>query len=199
MAAQGRTGWSLTLANTDGSAIMTFRRVYSQADIATVSRLACEIWNEHYVSIIGQAQVDYMLERFQSQRAIRDQIDSGTEYYLIIHQRKAVGYVGVVPEPTTASLLLSKIYVRKQSRGLRLGKLALGFTEELCRQRNIRTIWLTVNKQNKESIAWYERMGFTSPGPAIQDIGEGFVMDDFKFEKSVDHPGDLGIRLPQKK
>jgi hypothetical protein len=42
-------------------------------------------------------------------------------------------------------------------------------------------------------------MGFTSPGPTIQDIGDGFVMDDFKFEKSVDHPGDLGIRLPQKK
>jgi diamine N-acetyltransferase len=176
---------------------MTFRRVYSPADIATVSELAHEIWNEHYVSIIGQDQVDYMVERFQSRRAIRDQIESGTEYYLIMDGRRSVGYLAVVPEPGEVSLLLSKIYVKKQSRGLRFGKLAVRFTEELCRERKIRTIWLTVNKQNKESIAWYEHMGFISAGPTTQDIGGGYVMDDFKFEKSVGHPEDLCEGLPQ--
>jgi hypothetical protein len=62
-----------------------FRRVKSKKDIAEVARLAHEIWNEHYVSIIGQAQVDYMVKNFQSASAIAVQIAGGYEYYLILH------------------------------------------------------------------------------------------------------------------
>jgi len=46
-------------------------------------------------------------------------------------------------------------------------------------------MWLTVNKNNSHSIAWYSRMGFTNAGPILQDIGGGFVMDDFRMEKSI--------------
>ena len=35
------------------------------------------------------------------------------------------------------------------------------------------------------SDAWYLRMGFRKSGPIIQDIGGGFVMDDFRMEKSI--------------
>lgn len=31
-----------------------------------IADLAKTIWNQHYVNIIGQQQVDYMLEEFQS-------------------------------------------------------------------------------------------------------------------------------------
>ena len=38
-----------------------FERVRSPEQIAAVTRLAREIWQEHYLPIIGQAQVEYML------------------------------------------------------------------------------------------------------------------------------------------
>jgi ribosomal protein S18 acetylase RimI-like enzyme len=165
--------------------MIEFRRVTSGKEAAVVARLAREIWGEHYVDIIGQAQVDYMIEKFQSEEAVSEQIAAGYEYCLIIHDGTVAGYVAVVPEPETAVLQLSKIYVRKQSRGLGLGESAVRFAEVICRERNFRIIRLTVNKHNVRSIAWYEHMGFTNAGPVVKDIGGGFVMDDFVMEKKV--------------
>jgi ribosomal protein S18 acetylase RimI-like enzyme len=67
-----------------------------------------------------------------------------------------------------------------------LGKEMLRFVEDLCRERGIEKIWLTVNKNNADSVAWYSRMGFKNVGPIVQDIGGGFVMDDFRFEKTIE-------------
>ena len=161
-----------------------FRPVTSQHDIAATARLAHEIWNDHYVSIIGQAQVDYMLDKFQSEKAITEQSAGDYEYYLIEDAGQAVGYLALVPQPDR-TMLLSKIYVQNQTRGRGLGRAALEFAEHLCRNSNITTLWLTVNKHNSRSIEWYQRMGFTNVGPIVTDIGAGFVMDDFKFEKTV--------------
>lgn len=160
------------------------RPVESKEDVAVTARLAHKIWTEHYVSIIGQAQVDYMIDKFQSEHAIAEQIADNYRYYLIEDDGAPVGYIAVVPQPDR-TMLLSKIYVRKQSRGCGLGKAALQFAEQLCRESNITTLWLTVNKNNSRSMEWYQRMGFTNIGPIVADIGAGFVMDDFKFEKPI--------------
>jgi len=161
-----------------------FHRVASPADIAVVANLAREIWVEHYVPIIGRAQVDYMLDRVQSESAIAQQINEGQEYYLISRDAPA-GYFAVLPEQSSRSMFLSKIYVRKGLRGRGLGKAAVEFIEGLCRARSLRTLWLTVNRNNSASIAWYERMGFRNAGPVVKDIGGGFVMDDYRMEKNI--------------
>jgi ribosomal protein S18 acetylase RimI-like enzyme len=162
-----------------------FSRVTSKKDIAETARLAHEIWNEHYTKIIGQAQVDFMVQNFQSKHAIAAQIASGYEYYLILHNGEAVGYLAVVPDPTSSSSQLSKLYIRKSLRGLGLGKESMDFVAGLCRASGIGKLWLTVNKYNAESIAWYERLGFTKAGEVVMDIGGGYIMDDFRMEKPV--------------
>jgi diamine N-acetyltransferase len=159
--------------------------VHSEAHIAEVAHLAREIWQEHYVPIIGQEQVDYMVDKFQSERAIAGQLADGYEYYLVNHDEKHVGYTAVVANVSEAALLISKIYVKNSVRGHGLGKKMLEFVEDLCRHRRIKKMWLTVNKNNSRSIAWYARMGFTTTGPIVQDIGGGFVMDDFRMEKTI--------------
>jgi GNAT superfamily N-acetyltransferase len=162
-----------------------FLAVHSKGQIAEVVRLAREIWLEHYAPIIGQEQVDYMLEKFQSERAVVEQLGNSYEYYLVGHHRQNAGYVALVPSQPEAALMISKLYVRKQERGQGLGKEILRFVEDLCLNRGIKMIWLTVNKNNAPSIAWYLRMGFRNAGPVVQDIGGGFMMDDFRFEKRV--------------
>jgi ribosomal protein S18 acetylase RimI-like enzyme len=165
--------------------IVEFRRAVSGEDVAEVARLAREIWSEHYPRIIGQEQVDYMIEKFQSAKAIAEQIAAGFEYYFIVLDGTSAGYLAVVEEPESSSLLLSKIYVRKQSRGIGLGEAALRLAEDICGKHNLRSIRLTVNKYNARSIAWYEHMGFSNAGPSLRDIGGGFLMDDFVMEKPV--------------
>lgn len=160
-------------------------RVETDDDIAAVVRLAGEIWCEHYVSIVGRAQVDYMLEKFQSAAAIRDQIDRGFEYYRIIADDSDAGYVAIVPDADPGVLFLSKIYVARAFRGRGLGAQALALVEARCREFDCRMIRLTVNRHNSDAIAWYASKGFVNLRSLVQDIGGGFVMDDFVMEKTV--------------
>lgn len=44
---------------------------------------------------------------------------------------------------------------------------------------------LTVNKNNVKAIRAYEKTGFKNIGSLVQDIGNGFVMDDYKMEQTV--------------
>jgi GNAT superfamily N-acetyltransferase len=162
--------------------------IETAAQIADVVCLARETWQEHYVGIVGQDQVDYMLERFQSERAISEQISTGYEYFMIVHEDKNAGYVAVIPNSDNATLMISKIYVRKSARATGLGAIALDYVEELCRKRGLGVIWLTVNKNNTDSIAWYLRRGFVNARPVVTDIGGGFVMDDFRMEKQRKSP-----------
>lgn len=161
------------------------RRVRTQEQISDVVNLAREIWTEHYVPIIGQEQVEYMLGKFQSGSAIAAQLADGYEYYTVSRDGEAVGYMAIVPDEGAGNAMISKIYVRKSARGPGFGRAMLEFAEDLCRERRFRTLWLTVNKNNSLSLAWYMRAGFKNVGSTVQDIGGGFVMDDYRMEKTV--------------
>ncbi len=164
-------------------------RISSEDEIAAVVRLAQLIWREHYESIVGQTQVDYMLGKFQSADAIRDQLDHDFEYYRIVEDGVDAGYVAIVPTVEPDVLMLSKIYVAKSFRGRGLGAQALALVESRCRELGRRVLRLTVNRDNSTSIEWYESKGFVNVRPLVQDIGNGFVMDDFVMEKGV------GVRI----
>jgi len=165
--------------------MIRFIEIHSEQQIADIANLAQEIWQEHYLPIVGQEQIDYMLEKFQCESAISKQLADGYEYYSVSYGGHHVGYIAVISNVIDTSLMISKIYVLKSDRGCGLGKKMLQFIEYLCQQRKIKKIWLTVNKHNSHSIEWYSRMGFTNIGPIVQDIGGGFVMDDFIMEKSI--------------
>lgn len=152
-----------------------------QVDIIVV--LAEEIWNEHFTPIIGKAQVDYMLAKFQSKKTIGEQIKQGYSYFLIKSNIKYVGYFGVKPE--AASLLLSKFYIVSADRGKGLGRKALNYIEQLVIESGAGKISLTVNRYNSDTIEAYKKLGFKITESIVQDIGNGFVMDDYRMEKDV--------------
>jgi len=163
--------------------------VRAPADIDAVAALARDIWNQHYVPIIGQAQTDYMLATFQRAPAIARQIAEGYEYYIAMEHGIQAGYFAIVPNPTECSALLSKIYVKRERRGAGLGKTIMAFVEARCVELGIRELWLTVNRHNTGSIAFYQHVGFTITGSVVQDIGNGFVMDDYRMAKVLRQAG----------
>jgi RimJ/RimL family protein N-acetyltransferase len=160
-----------------------FVPVISDNHIETVESLAREIWTEHYTPMIGSAQVDYMLGHFQSRKAISGQIKAGSLYFLIRETGVFIGYLAV--EPKADELFLSKVYVMRSKRGKGYGRKAVQFVETLAREGNFGRIALTVNKNNTDSIKAYEKLGFRNTGALVQDIGSGFVMDDYRMEKAV--------------
>jgi diamine N-acetyltransferase len=159
-----------------------FIEVSTEYQIEIVEALAREIWTEHYIPIIGKEQVDYMLARFQSRRAIGEQIRTGVAYFLIKEDDAHIGYMAV--QPKGRELFLSKIYVKSSRRGLGYGRKAVQFAEKVAKDLGLNKIVLTVNKNNVNSIRAYEKIGFKNAGPVVQDIGNGFVMDDYKMEKT---------------
>jgi len=158
--------------------------VIKEAQIRIVESLAREIWTEHYPPIIGEAQVRYMLDKFQSEEVIAAQIrHEGFRYFLVEEGGEHIGYLGV--QTKGEELFLSKIYIRADQRGKGWGKKALYFIEDLARKLNLRKISLTVNRKNTGSVNAYMKMGFINAGPVVQDIGSGFIMDDYRMEKII--------------
>lgn len=157
----------------------------TEKDIGEAASLAKEIWHEHYDELLGADQVDYMTDKLQSAEAISKQIKDGYEYYIIKDQGKNAGYMGIHREETPR-LFLSKLYIRKEFRGRGLSSRAFEFLERLCRDRGLKSIWLTVNKYNAGSIAVYEHRGFKIFDSQVTDIGGGYVMDDYYMELYVE-------------
>lgn len=50
------------------------------------------IWREHFTPIIGEKQVDYMLDKFQSAPAIAEQIRQGYLYFALMSDNRQIGY-----------------------------------------------------------------------------------------------------------
>ncbi|WP_223548520.1 GNAT family N-acetyltransferase [Aestuariivivens sp. NBU2969] len=163
--------------------MVTFNQAKTEHDYQIVAKLADIIWREHYIPMVGKAQIDYMLEKFQSAKVIGEQSNQGYEYYLINFNTTPVGYISIKKEDD--SLFLSKIYVLSNHRGKKIGKTALQFVEKKAKASRINNITLTVNKNNYNSILVYEKLGFKNIGPAVKDIGNGFIMDDYKMVKKL--------------
>tara|TARA_R110002049_G_scaffold304526_3_gene499867 strand:+ start:5334 stop:5858 length:525 start_codon:yes stop_codon:yes gene_type:complete len=162
-------------------------------DFEVIERLADTIWRKHYIPIVGKPQIDYMLDKFQSVKAMEEQVATGYEYYTVFYEELPVGYMSVKPE--SEYFFLSKIYVLSAYRGKGIGKTMMLFIEEKAKTYNLNKIRLTVNKYNINSIKAYEKMGFKNVRELVQDIGNGFVMDDFELVKMLAIPAKAGIHL----
>ena len=152
-----------------------------------IAALADEIWREHYTPIIGEAQVEYMLAKFQSADQICEDVTHNDYIYFTaqhIKNDKLVGYCA--SQPKEEYLFLSKIYVQKDYRGQGIARSFLDEVIALCKyEYGFGKIRLTVNKHNNNSIAAYNKMGFETIDSVKTDIGDGFYMDDFVMELAL--------------
>lgn len=156
----------------------------NSSDIKELAAIADEIWHQHFPSILTNEQIDYMVEMFQSEKALNEQIKNGYEYYFMNVDGKNQGYFGIQPQ-SDGTLFLSKLYLRASQRKKGFARKAFEFMKNLCNQRNYTSIWLTVNKQNSDTIAVYDRFGMKIIRNQVSDIGNGFVMDDYVYEYKI--------------
>jgi GNAT superfamily N-acetyltransferase len=156
----------------------------NEAAIGKVASMADIIWREHYRDILSAEQIGYMLDRFQSPRAIADAIAGGYEYDIITGDGKDLGYIGIKENEPRGKLFLSKLYLLREHRGQGHAARAVELLAKQCGRKGLGAIWLTVNRDNP-SVERYKKIGFKILRPVVTDIGNGFVMDDYMMEKSV--------------
>ncbi len=148
-------------------------------EIRAITDTAAVIWHEWFTPLIGEAQVEYMLDKFQSYRAVKKAVDEdGYCYYYGTDKEKCVCYCGIHNEGG-GRVFLSKLYVMKEYR--RRGYAGMMLKHMLNQNPDCREVYLTVNKHNDIAIAVYKAMGFELTDSVVTDIGGGFVMDDYIF------------------
>ena len=129
-------------------------------------------------------QIDYMVEIFQSEAAIKKQIDfENYNYYFIKNDDETAGYFGISFKEDY--LFLSKLYIKKDYRHKGIGKEAFLKIIDIAKEKKYKKIRLTVNKNNKNTINAYLKYGLKIAYEDITDIGHGFVMDDYIMDYAL--------------
>ena len=146
--------------------------------VAEMSRMATEIIREHFDPLVGKAQNDYMIGRFQTEEAIREQLRHGYRYFFVKERERNVGFLAYCPRGQV--LYLSKFYLYRAERGRGLSRKMLEFLIRRAWEENLTSIELNVNRHNS-AVAVYERLGFTRLREEKNDIGSGFFMDDYVY------------------
>jgi len=166
--------------NKDIFAMLNFKKVEVN-EIKILAKLASEIWHEYWTVLLAPEQIDYMVEKFQSEKAIKRQyeIEKYTYYFLELDGRN-IGYFGISEKKDY--LFLSKLYILKDYRHNGFGGNAFEKIKELAVEKMYNSIQLTVNKHNTNTLKAYDKWGFKIIDSVVTDIGGGFVMDDYIME-----------------
>ena len=164
--------------------ILSIRLAENDRDLKELSLLAESIWREHFTPILPEGQVDYMLEKFQSYDAMRRQCSQEIySYYRIYMGEKLVGYFAVKPDGDR--LFLSKLYLQKSCRKQGISRQAMNTICNIARSDGKKSVWLTVNRHNLDTIEVYKHFWFKITKEFATDIGGGYVMDDYFMELTV--------------
>lgn len=164
---------------------VTIKKVNSDTELKAVAELASIIWHECFIDIISEGQIDYMVEKFQSYKAMTKQIiEQDYSYFAVREDEELCGYIGVKPEKDDR-FFLSKLYLRSDRRGRGIASQMLKKVFEEAKSYGKERVYLTVNKHNEHAISVYLRTGFEIADKVVTDIGNGYVMDDYIMEYTI--------------
>ncbi len=126
-------------------------------DTAQIAALAKTIWNQHYRSIIGQEQIDYMLATMYNHQSLLQQMQEKKHlFYFIVSDATVIGFLSI-NEQSAGRWFLNKFYIDQNLGAKGIGTEAFKAIVNLHR---IKHIELTVNRQNYKAINFYFKNGF---------------------------------------
>ena len=157
-----------------------------EADLSALAELAGVIWRACYPGIISQEQIEFMLARMYDRETLRDEmLSQGIRFHRLLWDDRFAGFGSIGPTASAGVMKLHKLYLLPELHGCGLGSLLLKHCETEARRLGARRLILAVNKRNTRAIAAYQRNGFAIAEAVVNDLGGGFVMDDFILGKDL--------------
>ncbi len=151
--------------------------------LSEIHELAYAVWRDHYPGIISSEQIEYMLRKDYSVDALRRDLTHCQIHFDCARVESAlVGFSAYGAHSEAGGLMLHKLYVEVAQRGKGYAHKLVEVASEHARANSFDCVVLRVNKANRVAIAAYERMGFSSRGSIVTDIGGGFEMDDYLMQ-----------------
>ncbi len=151
--------------------------------IKETSAFAQDVFIDYYNNLIGNAQAVYMADLFLSQEAIAQLIQDGAVFRIVRENDQIIGFCEYKKEEER--VFLSKLYAHRRYRGKGIGRLMFDDVVSYTKKNGLKKIYLTVNKGNTPSYEIYLHLGFKVIDSVVNDIGSGYVMDDYIMEYSI--------------
>lgn len=149
-----------------------------------VAELARAVWNVHYPAIIGQAQTDYMLDQRYKPGLIKQLLARGDLWLVARAGDQVVGFAHGY-ELQGGDFKLDKLYVGTDWQRHGIGGELIGKVAGHARRHGCDRLLLRVNRQNQQAIDAYLKHGFTVATIIVEEIGAGFLMDDYVMTKEL--------------
>lgn len=164
--------------------MIKIKEASTKTEFKIIETLATIILHEVYDPIIPAEHTRYFLDQFQSENAIENQIKNDNfKYFLLKYKHTDAGYLGI--QKLDKKLILSKLYILKTFRGLKIGKKALNYVFQYASDNNIENIELIVNQQNQNTIDIYLKNGFKITESMINSFPNGHSVEDYRMEKKL--------------
>lgn len=157
----------------------------TSADADAIAALAAEIWQAHYANIISAQQIAYMLAQRYAPALIRAELARGVSWDKLHIAGRIVSYSSYFTLDEGREMKLDKLYVHPSQQRRGYGGLLVARALGAARQAACTALVLAVNKANAQAIAAYTKYGFHIRESVVQQIGGGYVMDDYIMVKNV--------------
>ncbi len=154
-------------------------------DIQVIRKITHEVWPSTYYPIVGEVQVNYMLDQFYSPASLEAQMTTGgNEFLICLDDDKPVGFAAF-SEVEPKVFKLHKLYILTTVQGRGIGKLLVDHICNDLKNRGGRELKLNVNRYNSPAIGFYKKMGFVETGVEDIEIGNGYFMNDYVFSREL--------------
>jgi len=154
-------------------------------DIPLIQEIAQKTWPETYGAILSKEQFEYMMDMMYSDDSLKQQFNKQHLFYLAYEGDICFGFSSCENNYGNNKVTrIHKIYILPEAQGKGVGKILIEKVKELAKENHAVTISLNVNKYNK-AFSFYQKLGFEIVGQEDIEIGNGYLMEDYKMELKI--------------
>lgn len=155
-----------------------------EKDIPIIQKLSDVVWPVTFADILSVDQIKFMMEMMYSTEALREQLADGHRYALAKEGDVYLGYLSIQHFESEFSTKIHKIYILPNQQGKGVGRLLIEYAKEQAKRNGSLYLTLNVNRYNK-ALHFYQHLGFAITGKEDIDIGNGFLMEDYKLKVNI--------------
>ena len=147
-------------------------------DIAILEGLAQKLVPDTFQSALNTTQIDYMLEKYYSQKALQNAIDAGKIYFMANYDGEDTATTSLIQQGPDL-FLMKKLYVEQKNLGKGIGSAlfnhVINYVKEI--HQGPCTLELLINQHNP-GMNFYIHKGMVKVRDTGFDMGDFFINEE---------------------
>ena len=160
--------------------------VATEKQIREIENTARGVWHGCYRDIFSDEKIRYLLQKFQSEDALKQQIRDNYIFYMLLVDNELAGYLCF--KNNGDHIFIQNLYVLEEYRRMGLARRAVMQLDRMVSGeefRNIKKLKLRINRDNLQAIDVCEKLGFRKTRSIDTDMGNGFYCNDYLMERNI--------------